>query len=35
MPLEQVIQLGRTTLQYAILAALPLLGHGHHRLRAH
>jgi flagellar biosynthetic protein FliQ len=25
MPLEQVIQLGRTTLQYAILAALPLL----------
>jgi len=25
MPLEQVIQLGRTTLEYAILAALPLL----------
>ena len=26
MPLEQVIQLGRTTLEYAILAALPMLG---------
>ena len=26
MPLEQVIQLGRNTLEYAILAALPLLG---------
>lgn len=26
MPLEQVVQLGRTTLEYAILAALPLLG---------
>jgi flagellar biosynthetic protein FliQ len=25
MPLEQVIQLGRTTLEYAILSALPLL----------
>ncbi len=25
MPLEQVIQLGRTTLEYAILTALPLL----------
>jgi flagellar biosynthetic protein FliQ len=25
MPLEQVIQLGRTTIQYAILTALPLL----------
>jgi flagellar biosynthetic protein FliQ len=25
MPLEQVIELGRTTLQYAILASLPLL----------
>jgi flagellar biosynthesis protein FliQ len=25
MPLEQVIELGRTTLEYAILAALPLL----------
>lgn len=25
MPLEQVIQLGRTTLEYAIVAALPLL----------
>ena len=25
MPLEQVTQLGRTTIQYAILAALPLL----------
>jgi len=25
MPIDQVIELGRTTLQYAILAALPLL----------
>jgi flagellar biosynthesis protein FliQ len=25
MPLEQVIQLGRTTIEYAILTALPLL----------
>jgi flagellar biosynthetic protein FliQ len=25
LPLEQVIQLGRTTMEYAILAALPLL----------
>jgi len=26
MPIDQVVQLGRTTLEYAILAALPLLG---------
>jgi flagellar biosynthetic protein FliQ len=26
MPIDQVIELGRTTLEYAILAALPLLG---------
>ena len=25
MPMEQVIELGRTTLEYAILSALPLL----------